>query len=371
MLSEFALERAGRERSDWQRFKHGLCVVEAKRWGRLLDRVEKGKEADEGVPSTQMLRYLRRVDDVTEGGLRWGVLTNGRAWRLYWQGALSVSEDFLEVDLGKALNLPGCGFDLFDRRPSNFFGDEQWRAHAFNLFVAMFGPSAFLPQPSGQTFHEIARQTGKFWKSQVTENLSKIVFDRVFPSLADAIVRADPQRKRVLSDAYLADVREATLILLYRLLFVLYAEDRNLLPEENGPYADFCLRKIRLEIADRKVTGRQFSPSFVTYWPRLTSIFRVVAQGDDPLGIPPYNGGLFETAAAPILDRVQLPDPVIADTIFGLSHEADDGRGPKYINYRDLSVQQLGSVYERILEFGLRRNAKGGVEDRRRRRSPA
>ena len=75
---EFALERARKERSDWQRFKHGLCVVEAKRWGRLLDRVEKGKEADEGVPSTQMLRYLRRVDDVTEGGLRWGVLTNGR-----------------------------------------------------------------------------------------------------------------------------------------------------------------------------------------------------------------------------------------------------------------------------------------------------
>ena len=54
--------------------------------------------------------------------------------------------------------------------------------------------------------------------------------------------------------------------------------------------------------------------------------------------------------------------PFIADAIFGLSHEADDGRGPKYINYRDLSVQQLGSVYERILEFGLRRNGKGGVE---------
>ena len=100
----------------------------------------------------------------------------------------------------------------------------------------------------------------------------------------------------------------------------------------------------------------------MTYWPRLTSIFQVVAEGDDPLGIPPYNGGLFETAAAPILDRVQLPDPVIADAIFGLSHEEGNGRGPKYINYRDLSVQQLGSVYERILEFGLRRNGEGGVE---------
>ena len=157
-------------------------------------------------------------------------------------------------------------------------------------------------------------------------------------------------------------MREAALILLYRLLFVLYAEDRNLLPEVSGPYADFCLSNICLEIAERKVAGRQFSESFVTYWPRLTSIFRVVAKGDDPLGIPPYNGGLFESATAPILDRVQLPDPIVADVIFGLSHEVDDGLGPKYINYRDLSVQQLGSVYERILEFGLRRDGKGGVE---------
>ncbi len=50
-----------------------------------------------------MLRYLRRVDDVTKGGLRWGILTNGRQWRLYYKGALSVAEDFLEIDLGKVL----------------------------------------------------------------------------------------------------------------------------------------------------------------------------------------------------------------------------------------------------------------------------
>ena len=57
----------------------------------------------------------------------------------------------------------------------------------------------------------------------------------------------------------------------------------------------------------------------------------------------------------PILNRVQLPDAVLAPVIFGLSHQPDggDGRGPKYINYRDLSVQQLGSVYEGILRVRL------------------
>ena len=65
------------------------------------------RKGEEGVPSTQMLRYLRRVDDVTKGGLRWGMLTNGRHWRLYFQGALSVAEDFLEIDLGKVLRSAG------------------------------------------------------------------------------------------------------------------------------------------------------------------------------------------------------------------------------------------------------------------------
>ena len=49
--------------------------------------------------------------------------------------------------------------------------------------------------------------------------------------------------------SYLAELREGALILLYRLLFVLYAEDRNLLPDENGPYAPYCLTRIRQEIA--------------------------------------------------------------------------------------------------------------------------
>ena len=76
------------------------------------------------------------------------------------------------------------------------------------------------------------------------------------------------------------------------------------------------------------------------------------------------NDLLFDPGAAPVLSRVQLTDAVIGEVIFGLSHEADDrtGRGPRYINYRDLSVQQLGSVYERILEFGLRAAADGRVE---------
>jgi hypothetical protein len=337
----------------WQRFQHGVCVVEAKRWNRLLDRAEVRK-GEEGVPSTQMLRYLRRVDDVTNGGLRWGMLTNGRHWRLYFRGALSVAEDFLEIDLGKVLNLKGCEPDLLDKRPEIFKDDSAWRAHVLKLFVLIFGHVAFLPDHRGETFLQLALREGKQWESRVARDLSHVVFDRVFPMLCQALTVANGVAPAELNAAALSEVREGALILLYRLLFVLYAEDRNLLPDEFGPYAEYSLTKLRAEIADRKARGTSFSDHMKTYWSRLDGVFQAIGQGDDSLGIPPYNGGLFDGAAAPILGRVQLPDSVVADVVFLLSHiDFGDGRPPKYINYRDLSVQQLGSVYERILEHGL------------------
>jgi len=283
---------------------------------------------------------------------------------LYFHGATSVAEDFLEIDLGKVLDIDGCDLDLLDRRPDLFADHAAWRDHMLRLFLLLFGRDAFLPNDQGESFHQLALREGKRWESKVARTLSDKVFDEVFPALADGLARHDPSRPAALSTDYLADVRQGALILLYRLLFVLYAEDRNLLPDEQGPYAPYCLTKIRIEVADQELSGAVIPKSVVTYWPRLTTIFTAIANGDDDLGIPPYNGGLFDPAAAPILSRVQVPDAILAKVIFGLSHEPEDGsrRGPRYINYRDLSVQQLGAVYERILEYGLRANEHDMVE---------
>src|SRR3546814_7765941 len=91
-----------------------------------------------------------------------------------------------------------------------------------------------------------------------------------------------------------------------------------------------------------------------SYWARLDGVFQAISRGDDGLGIPAYNGGLFDPGAVPLLARVQLSDAVVADVLFRLLHlDLGAGLPPKYINYRDLSVQQLGHVYERILEHVL------------------
>ncbi len=329
-----AKDRANRFAEEWKRYGLGLAVVESKRWLRPLDR-RSGRRGEESAPSTQMLRYLRRIDDVTTGKVRWGILTNGSSWRLYWSGARSVSEQFFEIDLAAVLGLPTAG-------------DESLRAdtrrHWLKVFALVFRREAFLPDAADErTFHERAIAEAHYHRERVASSLSAVVFERVFPDLVRAIAEADP-------DSPLDEVRDAGLVVLYRLLFVLYAEDRDLLPVRDSRYDDYALReRVRVDVGRRKDEGDVFSVAAARYWSAFDDLCRAIDSGDASIGLPPYNGGLFDRDGASLLSRVRLGDAVMADVIDALSFERTP-LGRRYINYRDLGVQQLGSIYERLLE---------------------
>lgn len=327
----------------WKRYAHGLAVVESKRWARPLDRASGRDELT--APSTQMLRYLRRIDDLTSGQLRWGILTNGAKWRLYWAGARSVSEEFIEIDLGRVLALDG-GEDLFV--------DEATRDHWLRVFAVLFCRDAFIRSGTdNRSFHERARAAAAYYEERVAASLSKLVFDQVFPNLASAISEAAPQ-------ASLDEVRQASLVLLYRLLFLLYAEDRDLLPVGEKRYDDYALRHQRKEVGERISDGDVFSATAGKIWAHIADLARIIDKGDASVGIPPYNGGLFATDGTPLLESIRIPDSVMAPTLDTLSYERSSGER-RYINYRDLSVQQLGSIYERLLEFEIVRDDTGAL----------
>ena len=330
---------------EWRRYELGLAVVESKRWLRPLDR-HSGRHGEETAPSTQMLRYLRRIDDVTTGKLRWGILTDGARWRLYYQGARSVSEQFFEVDLAALLDLPGHNDGLIAL-------DAAECRHWLKVFALVFRREAFLPGAAdARTFHQRAIAEGRFYEERVAASLSNLVFGQVFPALARAIAAAEP-------DAPLPEVREAALLLLYRLLFILYAEDRDLLPVRDRRYDDYALRdRVRGDVGRRKDQGDTFAETLATYWSAIDGLCRAIDQGEISIGLPPYNGGLFDRERAPLLDRIRLGDRVMADVIDALSFEQGPA-GRRYINYRDLGVRQLGSIYERLLEHELAPDGDG------------
>ena len=340
---EVAKQAARTETRDDRRYRHGIAILEAKRWMRPLDRGDATSRLDPGTPSNQILRYLSSAEIASERKVRWGILTNGAVWRLYWQGARSRSEEFLELDLAALLGVPGA--------EQNLFGVEQ--RHGIKLFFCLFHRGAFLRQTwdkEGRTFHEYAFNEARLYEEKVSQDLGARVFATIFPQLADALAAGDPDAD-ISSPAYLAELREATLILLYRLLFILYAEDRNLLPARDERYDDYSLRKIRVDIAARRDTNDTLSNTASRYWQHLGDLFRIISQGDPSIGMPAYNGGLFEDDRAPLLTRSRVPDARFAPLFDDLARRPDLLRA--WINYRDLSVQHLGGIYERLLEYSL------------------
>ena len=343
-----AKAQANKAHDPGARYGLGLALAELKRWQAPLDR----RDAGAATPATQLLGYLDRAAVATGGKLRWGILTNGKLWRLYWSGAQSMSEQFFEIDLAAALGVTGLDDGLFGAAAAD--GErEKAERRLLRLFFLVFRRDSFLPGPEGwDTFHRRALDEGRRYEAKLAGDLSGLVFDEVFPRLARAVAREAPE------DTPLPEIRDAALILLYRLIFVLYAEDRGLLPLADRRYRPFALRGLRDEIGRLKNEGAEFSRIATSYWGLIDDLCRVIDRGDASVGLPPYNGGLFDAGRTPLLAAVRLRNDDIAEIIDSLCFL----RGPGdryYINFRDLSVQQLGSIYERLLEYELAREAEG------------
>lgn len=344
------------ETRDDQRYRHGLAILEAKRWLRPLDRGDSTEALDPDAPSSQMLRYLSRADVVSDRAVRWGMLTNGNVWRLYWQDARSRSEDFFEVDVAAALGLSGIQHEL----------DEMAPAHALRLFFLFFHRGAFLPQSwddADRSFHAYALNEARLYEEKVSQDLGKRVFEDIFPQLADALAKGDLHAKThtigygqftrpQYTPEYLDEVREAALVLLYRLLFLFYAEDRHLLPVRDPRYAPYSIRRIRQDVRDKVEARGTFSSTMTHIWRDIEGVCQLIDQGDDDIGMPAYNGGLFNRARSALLTRTKVPDKVMAPIIDALSRRTEDVL-QGWINYRDLAVAHLGGIYERLLEYSL------------------
>jgi hypothetical protein len=353
---EKAMLAARAESRDDRRYRHGLAILEAKRWMRALDRGDASEATDPGAPSSQMLRYLSRADVVSDRTVKWGLLTNGAVWRLYYQDARSRAEEFLEIDLALALGVPGVQREFDTTEPE----------HTLRLFFLLFNRNAFLGQAwdtANRSFHAYALNEARLYEEAVSKDLGARVFGEIFPSLAQALAAGDLHARRQKTGygqftrqqymrEYLDEVREAALILLYRLLFLFYAEDRNLLPVRDARYHAYSVRRLRERVRDEVDANRAFSSRLDNIWRDLQGVFQLLDGGDDAVGMPAYNGGLFDRARAPLLERTRVPDAVMAPIIDALSRRTED-LSRTWINYRDLAVSHLGGIYERLLEYTL------------------
>ncbi len=305
-----------------QFFKTALAVGDAKAWSRNLDRKTQGggDPFNNQNPNYQIDFYLRGADK------DWGILTNGRQWRLYHRQTSYRLDSFYEVDLATLLSESG-GLDVF------------------RYFYCLFQRDAFLPDPSGASFLDRVLGESQQYTVAVSDDLRNRVYDAL-RLLIDGFLKF-PRNGLDQTNPPLGEIQTNCLILLYRVLFILYAESRGLLPVENPNYAaSYSLAALAETVHETLDRGDLIIPTISDYWARLRGLFTLINDGWDDL-IPQYNGGLFNPTAHPFLEENELGNEALAQVIELLTRTKAGER----ITYRDLDVRHLGDIYEGLLEY--------------------
>jgi len=198
--------------------------------------------------------------------------------------------------------------------------------------------------------------TSKRFAGDLADRLRERIYGEVVPCLATAIANA-----RGLSQPSAEDLDltyRMALTVLFRLLFIAYAEDRDLLPyRSNEAYRRRSLKQKAQELAEAKRKGLDPGPGS-TYWNEVTELFRAVESGNPQWGVPAYDGGLFSTDANVSPAGAELAKIALRDSVFepALVHllliETPEGPlGP--VDFRSLGVREFGTIYEGLLESEL------------------
>lgn len=136
------------------------------------------------------------------------------------------------------------------------------------------------------------------------------------------------------------------LTIVYRLLFLLFAEARSLLPVWHPVYRDsYALERLCEKAQRNHLPG---------LWDTLRAISRLSHAGcrAGDLRVTAFNGRLFSPARTPLAERRDLDDDAARRSLVALaSRPAPDGEGRVRVSYRELGVEQLGAVYETLLDY--------------------
>jgi hypothetical protein len=350
---------------------HPLALCLAYTWNRNLD--GKDEQRDNQAPDENPGASVVTVLD--KGEVDWAIVTNGKTWRLYAAKAHSRATNYYEIDLEETLALPAAHLE-----------------HAFRYFWLLFRANSFIPteraadgEQRQMCLLDSLLHDSEHYARELGERLKKRVFEDIFPHFARGFIiharrtqqlspldnLTDEERNRLLEPFF-----SGTLTFLYRLLFLLYAESRDLLPvREKRGYYEKSLEKLKRRVAEKAGTIEDEVPARIKaayndhsteLYDRLQELFLAVDQGDSAINVPVYNGGLFVTSPDPadtspeavvarFLATHKIPNRELALGLDRMARDLDEKRHDLApIDYKSLGVRQLGSIYEGLLEFKLR-----------------
>ena len=142
------------------------------------------------------------------------------------------------------------------------------------------------------------------------------IYAEVIPALAQGLIVARKLQRPTASD--LVETYQMTLIVLFRLLFIAYAEDKELLPyKSNDLYRARSLKQKANDLTKLLREDKQFGDTNTSHWEEVERLFRAVDHGNPESGVPQYNGGLFSSDAAVSKIGAAIAELRVPDRVFG------------------------------------------------------
>ena len=216
----------------------------------------------------------------------------------------------------------------------------------------LYSADALRPQGS---LSELLEDSQRF-AGDLAERLRERIYDIVVPALAQGIAT-----ERNLVDPGPEDLErtyEMALTVLFRLLFIAYAEDRDLLPYRlNDAYRRRSLKQKAQELA-KCVADETPIAEGNNHWQETAMLFQAVEAGNRQWAVPAYDGGLFSEDRDVSLAGAELAQIVLPNTAFEMAlrtllviETAEGVPGP--VDFRSLGVREFGTIYEGLLESEL------------------
>ena len=319
--------------SAWQ------LVVKVVEPGEDFDRVAGGAGRLEVSAHGRMERLLRQT------GVPAGLLCNGRSLRLV-SAPRGESSGWLDVHVADMVTTAG--------RPI---------VAALRLLLSQ---TRLLSLPRDKRFASLLADSRRF-QNEVSERLAEQVLHALY-ELLRGIQAADDTSKGELLRAPLAerpdDIYHALLTVILRLVFLLYAEERDLLPDGETFARHYSLAGLYERLREDAALHPDTMNQRYGAWAQLLVLFRLFHDGAeaDGLHLPRRHGALFDPDRFPFLEgrgagarqiHERIEPPLVPDgTIYRALDKLLVLDGER-ISYRALDVEQIGSVYETMMGFRL------------------